>query len=108
MREELDHKMIGNRIREARKEVGYNQTELADFLGISQTAIAKMEQGEIALISEHLYAIANALNRPVSYFLNLDVGGLAPDEVELLQLYRSMSPGPPQENALKIMRVLAE
>src|SRR5262245_32578030 len=62
----------GDRIKQAREISGYTQEELADKVGVSQPAIAQLEQvapGRAFVPSDSLIeAIAFKLGFPVSYF----------------------------------------
>ncbi len=53
---------IGNLIRDARKHRGYTQTELADLLGTSQSAINRIERGHQNLTLDMLARIGEALD----------------------------------------------
>jgi Zn-dependent peptidase ImmA (M78 family)/DNA-binding XRE family transcriptional regulator len=52
----------------ARESRGYSQQELADKIGMSSTAISKMEAHELNVSAETLRLIAEATNYPVSFF----------------------------------------
>ncbi len=60
---------IGQRVRKARKEKGYNQTELANTLGKSLRTIQKYENGEIEISISMLNELAKALNTTTTYLL---------------------------------------
>lgn len=49
---------IGERIKEYRKQCGFNQESIARFLGVDQTLISKVENGERALSVELLEKLA--------------------------------------------------
>ncbi|MDD3186399.1 MAG: helix-turn-helix transcriptional regulator [Anaerostipes sp.] len=57
------------RIKELRKEIKYNQYELADYLGVSQQAISKYENGVNEPDSESLYKMAKLFNVSIDYLL---------------------------------------
>jgi len=56
---------IGNLIRDARKHRGYTQTELADLLGTSQSAVNRIERGHQNLSLEMLARIGEALDSEI-------------------------------------------
>ncbi len=58
-------KRIGNLIRDARKHRGYTQTQLADVLGTSQSAINRIERGHQNLSLEMLARIGEALDSEI-------------------------------------------
>lgn len=86
-----DYVTIGGRIREARKNAGLTQVELAELLELSQPAINTIESGIVKLTLDNLFMISEALGQPVEYFLGVGSGELAADEVKWLQLFRSVS-----------------
>src|SRR4029450_11266265 len=53
---------IGNLIRDARKHRGWTQTQLADVLGTSQSAVNRIERGHQNLTLEMLARIGEAPN----------------------------------------------
>lgn len=87
-----DYVAIGNRIREARKNAGFTQAELAEPLDLSQPAINTIESGRVSLTLDNLFMISEVLDQPVEYFLGVGSGELKADEVEWLQLYRAIPP----------------
>lgn len=60
---------IGKRIREERKALGFNQTDLAQEVGILRTSIANIEAGRQRLPIYMLYRIATALGITVNDLL---------------------------------------
>ena len=60
---------IGQRVRKARKEKGYNQTELANVLGKSLRTIQKYENGEIEISISMLNELARTLDTTTTYLL---------------------------------------
>lgn len=71
MTEDYLHR-IGKLIRDARKHRGYTQTQLADVLGTSQSAINRIERGHQNLSLEMLARIGEALD---SEIVSLGVSG---------------------------------
>ena len=88
---------IGKRIREARRDRGVTQDELADQVGVSRSAVAQWETGRTGQITGNLSRIADALEVNVEYFMYGD-DKRAPgdvrqgDELALLRLYRECEP----------------
>jgi Zn-dependent peptidase ImmA (M78 family)/DNA-binding XRE family transcriptional regulator len=78
---------IGGRIAQGRDETGLTQADLADRVGLDRTAVAKIEAGSRKVSATELVAIADALDRPIDWFVaesppavlsrrtNPDVGG---------------------------------
>ncbi len=59
---------IGRRLRQARLAENLTQSGLADRIGISFQQVQKYENGTNRVSSSRLWAVANALNIPVTYF----------------------------------------
>lgn len=64
----MDVKLLGDRIRDARKSLGWSQTELAKKAGVSQGAISGLESGRNET-SKELPQIAFALGKTVEYLV---------------------------------------
>ena len=62
--------ILGNRIRQARKDAGLSQVRLAQLLNTTQSAISLYEAGQRAVGIDMLLNVARILNRPLHYFLN--------------------------------------
>jgi transcriptional regulator with XRE-family HTH domain len=63
---------LGNKIRVFRQIKGYSQESMAENLGISHTAYAKMERGESRITEEKLLKIANILGVETEDLKNFD------------------------------------
>lgn len=61
---------IGARIKKARIERCFSQNDLGAILGLTATAINYYEKGKRKIGIEDLYRLAEALERPVEYFLS--------------------------------------
>ncbi len=61
-------KHVGQRIRERRKDLGLNQTKLADGLGISFRQLREYEKGSGRIGAGRLYGCAQLLNVSPAYF----------------------------------------
>ena len=69
---------IGGLIRDARKHRGLTQTQLADVLGTSQSAVHRIEAGNQNLSLEMVSRIAEALDSPL-----ISVGGAGPQHLRV-------------------------
>lgn len=84
------------RIREARRERGLTQEQLAEATGVSRSAVAQWETGRAGQITGNLARIATVLGISVEWLL-YGANKLAPleagtgDELALLRLYRECS-----------------
>lgn len=51
-----------HRLKEVRKELGFNQTDFAKHLGITQTAYSMIENGNRPLADKYVKVICSAFN----------------------------------------------
>ncbi len=65
----MDYEMLGARIREARKNKGYTQSELAELTEYSVQHISHVETGSTKLSVELLICIANVLDTSLDELL---------------------------------------
>ena len=77
--------LVGDRIREFRKQMGMNQDELAELASLNRVTIAKYESGKVEPGAQALSRIADALEITVDVLLG-----------------RSESPTPTQDEAWAI------
>jgi transcriptional regulator with XRE-family HTH domain len=61
---------VGDRIRQRRSQRGMTQARLAEIVGLTLRQIQKYERGVNRMSSSRLYALARALDVPVSYFFD--------------------------------------
>jgi transcriptional regulator with XRE-family HTH domain len=62
-------KLIANRIRQKRKELGISQEELAAKCNLHRTYIGAIERSEKRITVATLNKIAKALGEPITFFL---------------------------------------
>ncbi len=62
-------KLVGVRIRQARRDADLNQQDAADRIGVSQGTWAGYEQGKINVPLDTLQRISEILGKPVEYFV---------------------------------------
>lgn len=60
---------FGQRLYHARQQMGYSQTQMAKFLGVTQPSYADWERRTTALRPDHLSQLATVLNVSVEYLL---------------------------------------
>lgn len=65
----MDPKEIGRRIKEFRKQQDLTQSELAERINVSFQQVQKYEQGQTRITLQRLCSIAEALELPISLFL---------------------------------------
>ena len=63
---------LGNRIRAAREQKDLTQDKLADLLGVSRTAVARWENGDIEPKLKNLIALAKVLHVSTDYLLGVE------------------------------------
>lgn len=86
----FDRLKFGDRLRQAREDAKFTQDDLADLIGIKNSAYSLVESGKNRLRIEHLPIIAEALGKPTAYFFDLDIGPLSAEEQEIIGIYRSL------------------
>lgn len=65
-------KEIGKRLQEARKEAHYTQQQVADMLGLKQSAYARYESGIIELNYEQIRLFCNMYNIDPNFLFGYD------------------------------------
>ncbi len=78
---------VGQRLRYLREERGYSQNMLADFAGVSQTHLRRVELGEADVTVNHLRLICDALSVSLKEFFDAE----SPED-ELSAAVSSLSP----------------
>ena len=65
-----EHKDLVTKLRNARKESGLTQIEVAKLLGRSQSYVSKMEKGQRRINVTQLKEFAKIYGRKIDYFIN--------------------------------------
>lgn len=65
----LDSKLIGKRIKAARKDMGITQEKLAEAADCTHTHICNLENGKIGISLELLFRISMVLEKSMDYFV---------------------------------------
>ena len=60
---------VGQRIRQARIDKGYSQTELGEKLGITHAGVGSYERGRLRITLQFLILLCNILEKPIYYFV---------------------------------------
>lgn len=63
-------KAIGGNLRQLREGAGYNQQNIADFLGVDQSLISKFEKGERSISTDILDKLASLFGVSTSAIVN--------------------------------------
>lgn len=88
---------MGEKIRKARLEAGFSQSELARYVYVSQAAISDMENGKREVSSTELLSFSNTLYKPVAFFFPEDylrevmIDKLSPQFQELVMQAQRLS-----------------
>lgn len=89
-------KVIGKKIRAARRHAEMTQRQLGRQIGVSSVSISDWERGSRQPNALSLWKLANAVGEPVTYFLPVpsQAGDSTEDETEedFLKLFRELSP----------------
>ena len=103
-------RQVGKRVAQARKERGWTQEQLAENVGIEPVTMSRWETGDRALSISTLSAISGCLEVSLGDLLDTErpvpQSELAPEEAELLRLFRSLPPSR-QDIVLRLTRDLA-
>lgn len=80
---------LGNRVREARKQLGISQRDLAKIVYRRQATISDIENGKSEPTASTLLYLSYALQKPIGYFIpfgivELELNDLVPKEQELI------------------------
>jgi len=78
---------VMNRIKQLRKEIGWNQKELAEKLNISDSTLSNWENGRFEPGQKNLFALAEAFGVPIDYLLGrgeIDETGYVWDDSETM------------------------
>ncbi len=67
---EIDRKVLGERIRLARKSINYTQEKLANKLNTTHSVISAYESGKTTVPTLFLIEIAKVTKRSLNWFLN--------------------------------------
>src|SRR6266568_767622 len=66
---EIDPRVLGARLQEARKARGLTQQEVADHMEMARTTLVAIEKGERRLSPQELIRLSSFYGRPVSEFV---------------------------------------
>ena len=81
----MGYSEIGRKIQQAREEAGLSQGELAVRIGCTQSALSNYELGKRRLQLAKLEEIAQALRKPLNYFLESSADRYWRDQALLLE-----------------------
>jgi transcriptional regulator with XRE-family HTH domain len=85
-----DRKQMGERLKESREYLGFSQDQVANFLGISRSAISLIEAGQRKVDAIELKKLAGLFKRQVSHFTGEEIDEVL-DSAEVKHLARKVS-----------------
>lgn len=94
---------IGSRLRKLRKQRRLTQAELARQIGIQQSDLSRMEQGEYRVSLDNLFKILNAFDLQIAEFFEAAPAPrpasqpLSQQDMQTLQMLRELSPNGREE-----------
>jgi transcriptional regulator with XRE-family HTH domain len=83
--------LVGPRIRELRKGRRLTQTELSEMIGVAQSDLSRMEQGEYKVGLDTLFKILQVFDLKMAEFFGEEERGEAPETRDLLSEFRALS-----------------
>ncbi len=97
---------LGQRIRQARDNIGMSQRDFSDAVGKDQTAISEYETGKRKIYAVELSQFAHVLQVPVSYFYEGSIQLNDLDHV-LLNEFRNLPNLEAKQLILQMVRALS-
>src|SRR5678815_4857526 len=89
---------VGSKIRQLRKERSLTQAELAQRIGIQQSDLCRMENGEYKVSLETLFRILSVFEMNIAEFFHEDLpGALRERDAEVLRQFHRLSPRSQEE-----------
>jgi transcriptional regulator with XRE-family HTH domain len=90
--------LVGSRIRALRKDRALTQADLASRIGIQQSDLCRMENGEYKVSLETLFKILAIFEMNIADFFHEEISPIAKDQdTELLRQYQRLSPRAQEE-----------
>ncbi len=66
---EMDYKVVGKRLKDARRSKGYTQGDVAKELGVTVAYISRVERGTGSINIKRLVELSDFFNTSLNYFL---------------------------------------
>jgi len=89
--------LVGSRIRELRKGRHLTQTELSEKIGVAQSDLSRMEQGEYKVGLDTLFKILQVFDLKMGEFFGETETEAEREARDLMSEYRNLSDGARQE-----------
>jgi len=88
--------LVGSRIRTLRRDRSLTQAELANRIGIQQSDLCRMENGEYKVSLETLFRILTIFEMSIAEFFHEEAGGVSQDH-DLLRHFQRLTPNAQEE-----------
>ena len=84
--------LVGQKIRQIRKERGLTQAELAHRIGVQQSDLCRMENGEYKVALDTLFRVLGVFGMAIGEFFRDETPPVTPTdrEAEILRLVRTL------------------
>jgi len=90
--------LVGSRIRSLRKDRTLTQADLASRIGIQQSDLCRMENGEYKVSLETLFKILSIFEMNIADFFHEEISSSVKDQdADLLRQYQRLSPRAQEE-----------
>jgi len=98
MHMEIDYKVIGERIREARKKKGWSQERFSEEIDVAVAYVSRIERGSSQVNLNRLAQISKVLDTSIEYFIK----GVITDSPDYLdkELYNTLLNCSPEKQRL--------
>jgi len=95
---EIDYKVIGERIREARKKKGWSQERFSEEIDVAVAYVSRIERGSSQVNLNRLAQISKVLDTSIEYFIK----GVITDSPDYLdkELYNTLLNCSPEKQRL--------
>lgn len=90
--------LVGSRIRALRKDHSLTQADLASRIGIQQSDLCRMENGEYKVSLETLFKILSVFEMSIADFFQDEMAGSSKErDIEFLKQYQRLTPRAQEE-----------
>lgn len=103
----MDSKLLGQKIRDAREQVGLSQEQLAQLVNKDQRTISEVEHGKKRIIINDVPLYAEALQVPILYFFRDTLINPTDLEQDLLEVFNKLPDATSKRAMIDIMEILS-
>lgn len=102
----MNHKKLGQRIREERQHLNLTQANLAESIDISDTYMGAIERGERGLTLDTLVKLSNRLGVTIDYLLSDSIVDSDSNIIEQFKQIIDKQPLSRKQLAIKVLRTI--